>query len=94
LSEAFLASAQRLLEADQASPTDLTVASLAILSISMITFGKDALAKEYMALCIRMGEEMHMYGGDRYKIDQFSPISTEEASMLSHVAWGAFNVSM
>jgi len=65
-----------------------------MLTISMITFGKDDLAKSYMALCIRMGEDMHMYGSERYRIDQFDHSSPSEASMLSCVAWGAFNVSM
>ena len=93
MSEAFLDSAQRLLEADQASLSDLTVASLAILSISMVTFGNDDMARKYMAMCIRMGEDMHFYGDARYKLDQFYDLSASEASMLSYVAWGAFNIS-
>jgi len=59
----------------------------------MITFGKDDLAKEYMAMCIRMGEDMHLYGSERYRLDQFGHLSASEASMLSYAAWGAFNVS-
>ena len=93
MSESFLTSAQRLLEADQTSPSDLTVASLAILSISIITFGKDDMAKEYMTLCIRMGEDLHLYGSGRYRLEQFGRLSASEASMLSYVAWGGFNVS-
>jgi len=59
----------------------------------MITFGKDDLAKSYMALCIRMGEDMHLYGSKRYGLEQFDGLSASDASMLSYVAWGAFNVS-
>lgn len=93
LSNTFLTSAQRLLEADQTSQTDLTVASLAILSISMICFGNDEMAKQYMAMCIRMGEEMHLFGRDRHSSNQIGPLPTTEVDMLSYVAWGAFNVS-
>lgn len=71
----------------------MTVASLAILSISTITFGEDDLAKRYMALCIRMGEEMHLYGSERRNIEQSDLLSTSENDILSHVACGAFNVS-
>lgn len=59
----------------------------------MITFGKDDLAKSYMALCIRMGEDMHLYGNARFRLEQFDGLSASDASMLSYVAWGAFNVS-
>lgn len=59
----------------------------------MITFGNDDMARKYMTMCIRMGEDMHLYGGARHRLDQFYDLSASEASMLSYVAWGAFNVS-
>lgn len=59
----------------------------------MITFGKDDLAKSYMALCIRMGEDMHLYGNERYRLEQFDGLSASGGSMLSYVSWGAFNAS-
>lgn len=59
----------------------------------MITIGKDDLAKSYMALCISMGEDMHLYGSERYRLEQFDRLSASDASMLSYVSWGAFNVS-
>lgn len=82
-----------MLEAEQTSPTDLTVASLAILTISMICFGKDDLAKKYMAACIRTGVELHLFGTKRHDIDQFGQLPAGTTSMHSYAAWGAFNVS-
>lgn len=93
LSDDFLKSAQRLLEVEQTLQTDLTVASLAMLSISMICYGNDELAKNYMTMCVEMGEGMHLYGRERHKIEQFGRLTPSEADMLSHAAWGAFNVS-
>lgn len=88
--DAFLASAEMLLDTEQ---TDLTVASLAILSISMICFGKDDPAKKYMSACIRMGEALHLFGTERYSNDRFEHLSADAMHMLSYVSWGAFNVS-
>lgn len=73
--------------------TDLTVASLAMLSISMICYGNDELAKKYMSMCIQMGEGMNLFGSERHKIEQFGRLTASEAAMLSHAAWGSFNVS-
>lgn len=81
-----------MLDAEQTTPTDLTVASLAISTISMICFGKDDLAKKYMAACIRVGEELHLFGTNRHGIDQVSQLPVDAMPMLSCPAWGAFNV--
>ena len=75
------------------SQSDLTLASLAILSISMICFGRDELAKTYISACIRMGEDTHLIGIGRYKPEQFDPMDPDAMAMLSYVAWGAFNFS-
>lgn len=93
MSDDFLRVAQRLLEAEQTSQTDLTVAALAMLSISMICYGNDELAKKYMTMCIQMGEGMHLFGSERYELGQLGQLTSSEADMLSHAAWGAFNVS-
>ena len=93
MSDDFLETSQRLLEAEQTLQTDLTVASLAMLSISMICYGNDELAKKYMSMCIQMGEGMNLLGIERHKIEQFDRFTASEAAMLSHAAWGSFNVS-
>lgn len=81
-----------MLDAEPDSKSELTVAALAILTISTICYGKDALAKKYMAACIQMGQELHLFGIDRFNEKDLSR-PPDDTSMLSHAAWGAFILS-
>ncbi|KAF2723687.1 hypothetical protein K431DRAFT_325169 [Polychaeton citri CBS 116435] len=81
-SGAFLKLAQMLLKAEANSNT-----------LSTICFGEDRRAKQYMVAGIRMGEQLHLIGEDRHNAGQFGDLSVDKLSMLTYVAWGAFNFS-
>jgi hypothetical protein len=88
-----LDTAQRLLDAEINNNTALNVASLMILTIGTICFGRDKFAKKCMAAGIRMGEELSLIGERRQSSEEFSSLSPDALSMLAYVAWGAFNLS-
>jgi hypothetical protein len=89
----FLDAARRLLDAERNNKHELNVASLMVLTIGSICFGKDKLAQDFMINGIRMGEELCLMGEQRRNALSFGGLSTEKLSMLGHVAWGAFNLS-
>lgn len=93
LADAFLEASQRLLETEKSNDTALNVASLMILGISTICFGKDALAKTLTAAGVQMAERLGLMGDGRLTREQFQSRSREERSMMTFAAWGAFNFS-
>lgn len=82
-----------MLEGERSVSNPLNVASLMVLAISTICFGKDVLAKGYLADGIRMAEGMGLLGGQRQAVEYFGGASKDMLSMLCYAAWGAFNFS-
>lgn len=71
----------------------LNVASYMVLTISTICFGKDKLADQFMTAGIKMAETLSLIGEGRWEAARFAATSRSDLSMLSHVGWGAFNLS-
>jgi hypothetical protein len=64
-----------------------------IMSLSTICSGKDKFAKRYMSIGIEMGEHLGLFGEQRRTPEQCLAMPETQSSMLSFVAWGAFNLS-
>lgn len=79
--------------AERSSDSLLNTASLMILSLGSICFGKDRFATNYMADGLRMAERLHLLGENRHSVEQMGSLSRDEVAMAKFVAWGAFNCS-
>lgn len=79
------------MEGERSVNSPLNVASLTILGIGAICFGKDVVAKEYTVAGVHMAEELGLIGEHRKGVKDFNYVSRDTLSLLSYVAWGAFN---